>query len=233
MPAHYLRRGRQATCQATRRAQSTKRVKSKTSDRATQPPASDITRPGSGTPDGDEDLPGQYRSKSMSAPVADWLRKPSPASKASHKLFLDTAKHDGFLELGRAIRDRETRDAGLGDNEDKGSIQEYMLTKFYLFMRDCFPKGLTGVYAYISGDDVMEHLLCHKGETAPSRHKLSKQAEVTFLKLENWVAKGNNWREALKNTTTEAGKDRSGRGRSSSRKKLTSKAPGLHSPASR
>lgn len=216
-----------------RRAQSTKRVKSKTSDRATQPPASKIARLGSDTSDSDEDPPGQQRSESMSAPVADWLRKPSPASKASHKLFLDSAKHDGFLELARAIRDRETRDGAPGDKEDKGSIQEYMLTKFYLFMRDCFPKGLTGGYAHISGDDVMEHLLCHKGETAPSRHKLSKQAEVAFLKLENWVAKGQNWREALENATAETGKDKGGRARSSSRKKLTSKAPGLHSPAGR
>lgn len=183
--------------------------------------------------DSDEYPRRQPRSKSMSVPAADWLRKPSPASKASHKLFLDTAKHDGFLELARAIRDRETRDKDLGDKDDKWSIQEYMLTKFYLFMRDIFPKGLTGEYSHISGDDVMEHLLCHKGETAPSRHKLSKQAEFAFLKLENWVAKGKNWREALENANNETGKERDGQRKPSSRRKYTSKAPGLHSPAGR
>lgn len=159
----------------------------------------------------------RHRTRSMSVTAVDWLRVPT-GSRSAHRLFLDNVKNDGFMALSRAIRQKYPSQ----------ETQECMLTKFYLFMRDCLPHGLTGEYEHITGDDVMEHLLCCN-ETAPSRHRVTKQADVAFANLESWMAKGENWREAqsaLGNAESDTKQKRS-----NGRKKSTAKAPGLHSPA--
>lgn len=89
----------------------------------------------------------RHRAADKAAPTSWWLWAPTKASRTSHKSFLSAAKHDRILSLSRAIKDQ-------GD-----ATQELMLIKSYLFIRDCIPHGLTGAYAHILGDDVMEYLL--------------------------------------------------------------------------
>lgn len=150
----------------------------------------------------------RYGSRTMSSMATEWLRKPTTASRASHQAFVKNWKSDGFLSLGVAIK-------GRGDN-----TQECMFTKFYIFLRDCLPDGLVGDLGHIRGDDVMEYLLCHKGQTAPSRHKATVYATAAFTKLEAWMSKGKSWREARDCELSRSGKKRQG-----------PTAPGLHTPA--
>lgn len=149
-------------------------------------------------------------SQAKSVPTIDWLWKPTRGSRTAHKAFLDQAEDDGFLNFSLAIR-------GRGD-----TTQEYMVTRFYLFLRDCLSDGLVGAFGHVRGDDVMEHLLCHNGYMVPSLHKVTKQAEAAFAKLEMWMAKGKDWREAQQHDKKTA-----------TRKKHTGLAPGLHNPAGR
>lgn len=46
-------------------------------------------------------------------------------------------------------------------------------------------KGLSGSRAHISGNDPMRYLLCDANESARSRHKLTRDAEIAFGSLEN------------------------------------------------
>lgn len=54
----------------------------------------------------------------------------------------------------------------------------------------------------MSGNDVMSLLLCHQGEHAISRHRLSKDAETTFAILERWMSRGH-WEKALHTSRQE------------------------------
>lgn len=103
--------------------------------------------------------------------------------------------------------------------------QGKMLAKLYCFMLDYLPRGLTGQYGHINGNDLMTHLLCASGETAPSRHKLIKDAKAAWDELEQWMRKGQDWRQALQRARSEHGKQEP------SRRRASWKAPGLFSPA--
>ncbi|KAI0914037.1 hypothetical protein F4823DRAFT_574226 [Ustulina deusta] len=71
-----------------------------------------------------------------------------------------------------------------------------MLIKFYLFVRDFIPRGLTGSFSHIKGQDVMDYLLCHSEHTI-SRHKVTKAADTGFSELERWMGTSDNWQSAL------------------------------------
>lgn len=145
-----------------------------------------------------------------------WLWQPTGASRAAHKALLESSEQVDFMKFCAVLRRR-------GDTS-----QESMLTRFYLFMLDNLPQGLTGSFSHVDGNDVMDYLLCHKGASTPSRHKVTKQAEAAFIKLEEWMSKGATWREALERST-EANRERPKR--SGSRKKPDGVVAGLHSPA--
>ncbi len=98
-----------------------------------------------------------------------------------------------------------------------------MLIKFYLFVRDFIPRGLTGSFSHIKGQDVMDYLLCHSEHTI-SRHKVTKAADTGFSELERWMGTSDNWQSAL-----QCAKDAESNERG--RRKFGWKASGLHSPA--
>lgn len=72
-----------------------------------------------------------------------------------------------------------------------------MLTKVYFLLRGCLFEGFVGGLGYITRQDVMYHLLCYEGETISSWHKVMKQTEITFAKLERWMMRGNDWSEEV------------------------------------
>lgn len=156
------------------------------------------------------------RSSQMSSPAPDWLPHRRPRNTATTKILrrgaLESHKHrDWFLTLA-------------SDIEARDMVQGRMLAKFYLFLRDFIPKGLTGPFSHIRGRDVMNQLLCH-AETTASRHRVTRSAESGFTELEHWMKKYKTWQEALSGAKAEAEKART------SRKKHTDgKAPGLQSP---
>ncbi|KAK9792838.1 hypothetical protein SCARD494_06706 [Seiridium cardinale] len=151
-------------------------------------------------------VPG--RSKTRSAvPMSNWLPSQHPPiipTKALHLNFINANKHhDWFLRLAWAM------------NEDKGDeLQCRMLAKVYIFLREFMPQGLTGEFAHLQGDQIMHHLLCHKGEHQMSRHKMAKEADAAFAELQKWMA-GNDWTDYIRQPHV---------GRN------TWKAPALHSP---
>lgn len=96
----------------------------------------------------------------------------------------------------------------------------------YLFLRDCIPAGFTGNFKHLNGNDIMRHLLCHKGETTPSRHKATKYAEASFTKLEAWMARGSSWQTALEAAKSDIDQGKAVKGK----RNVDGLAPGLHSP---
>lgn len=144
---------------------------------------------------------------------ADWLPsagQPIVASRAQQSRYIEAHKDsDWFLRLATKIEAH-------GD-----ATQSKLLIKFYLFIRDFFPRGFIDQHAHIDGDDVMRHLLCHN-EHFVSRHKVSRAAETAFGELEKWMNGFATWQEALKLSKPP----NSGRG-----KKSGWQAPGLHTPA--
>lgn len=194
-------------------------VRARHADHLDQPPNSTtLDRAVSESGSGMADHSRAQRSTYKSTPATEWLYKHTTASKATHRSFLENSDHDGFLALGLAMKTR-------GD-----PIQECMFNKFYLFLHDNLPNGLTGKLAHILGDDVMGYLLCCS-ETAPSRHKLTKQAEAAFTKLQAWMAGGRNWREAQEAAASSVSADQEKQKRTGGRKRQSDLAPGLHSPA--
>ncbi|KAI0429639.1 hypothetical protein F5Y09DRAFT_356788 [Xylaria sp. FL1042] len=101
-----------------------------------------------------------------------------------------------------------------------------MFLKFYIFIRDFMPRGLVDNLAYIKGQDVMDHLLCH-AEHTPSRHRVSKAADVAFTELEQWMGSYSNWRSSIQQSGADAEKSRHRKKGDRKQRKL----PGLHSPA--
>lgn len=151
---------------------------------------------------------------------ADWLpytQQPLLSTKAMYtERFLHNHRHrDGILSLAWAM-----------DQERGDGQQSKWLSKVDVFLCDFIPRGLTGDYAHIAGDDVMEALLCHN-ETTATRHKVAKQAHVAFADLERWMARGADWKEALQKARAEVDDQRL----AGNKKKTGWKAPGLHSPA--
>ncbi|KAI1421247.1 hypothetical protein F5Y12DRAFT_38940 [Xylaria sp. FL1777] len=151
------------------------------------------------------------------APLSDWLplaRSTPMLSKPMHMKFIKSHKdRDWFLCLAWAM-----------DEHKDDQTQSRMLAKIYLLLRDYLPRGLTGKFAHIHGNDVVDHLLCHVGEHAMSRHKATRDADVAFTALEQWMKKGRNFTEAIQSARNERGED-------GSQKRRSWKAPGLYSPA--
>lgn len=106
-------------------------------------------------------------------------------------------------------------------------IQSKMVAKIYLFLRDFIPEGLTGPYAHIRGNDIMDQLLCHKKESTYSRHTVSTYANKVLIDLGHWQGTAKNWQEALRRGKAEADAEKY----STAKKKMAGRAPGLHSPA--
>ncbi|KAI3334351.1 hypothetical protein F4824DRAFT_502142 [Ustulina deusta] len=65
-----------------------------------------------------------------------------------------------------------------------------MLARLYCFLCDFVPRGLRGQFDHIGGDDVMGHMLCSDGDTAPSRHRFSKDAQAAWFELDTSMKKG-------------------------------------------
>lgn len=119
----------------------------------------------------------------------DWLplaRKDSGATRLSLHYIKANKHKDWFMGLAWAIHDFDT------------DTQCRMLAKVVLFLRDFLPRGFVGKFAHIRGNDVMRYLLCHDGEHTMSRHKVTVQADVAFDKLEAWMARRADWKDALK-----------------------------------
>ncbi|KAI0448452.1 hypothetical protein F5B21DRAFT_510133 [Xylaria acuta] len=139
-------------------------------------------------------------SPSAQAPLSDWLPlvRPTPMlSKPMHMKFIKAHKdRDWFLCLAWAM-----------DQHNDGQTQSRMLAKIYLLLRDYLPRGLTGKFGHIYGNDVIDHLLCQVGEHAISRHKATRNADIAFIALEQWIKKGRDFREAIQVARTERGED--------------------------
>lgn len=117
------------------------------------------------------------------------------AFKVLRKSNVDAHKHrDWFLNLACAM-------------DETAPAEGKMLTKFYLFLRDHIPHGLVGErFGHIRGNEVMDHLLSHPGESTPSRHNVTKHVTTALADLEQWMAKRKDWRDALAKGRQDAGK---------------------------
>lgn len=145
----------------------------------------------------------------------DWLPHQRPDNSTSAKVItrglLSAYSYcDWFLSRASAMEKQEP-------------VQARIFTKFYLFLRDFIPQGLTGRFAHIRGSDVMNLLLSHL-ETTPSRHRVAKQADMAFSDLESWMGSHRGWEDALRKAGNDVGK-------ASKKKQKDSRAPGLLSPA--
>lgn len=141
----------------------------------------------------------------------EWLplaREESLTKHMSMHLIKQEKHRDWFMNLAWAVTER-------GDQ-----TQGRMLAKTFLFLRDFRPRGLVADLAHVHGNDVMGHLLSNK-EHAVSRHKLTRDANDAFTELDEWMKKGNDWKEALRNAKAGAPGNKRNSGR----------APGLCSPA--
>lgn len=155
-----------------------------------------------------------------SASPVDWLPRTIPAdlpprAQYSRSIMQEYQHKDWFIALAVAI-ERDKADTN----------QSILLAKFYIFMRHFFPRGLTGDYSHIRGNEVMEQLLSH-GQTTPSRHKMGKFAESAFGELERWMSRGSTWRQALEQARAASNSSRA----AGNKRRVPWKAPGLHSPA--
>ena len=128
--------------------------------------------------------------------------------KQVNSRYVESHKNsDWFVQLAYVMNNNLENDP---ENDPKNGVQSKMFLKFYIFIRDFMPQGLTGNLSHIKGQDVMNHLLCH-AEYTPSRHKISKSADIAFANLEKWIGNSPNWNLSQQQAKT--------------------KAPGLHSPA--
>ncbi|KAI0448258.1 hypothetical protein F5B21DRAFT_510356 [Xylaria acuta] len=74
--------------------------------------------------------------------------------------------------------------------------QGKFLAKLYCLFVDFLPQGLVGCLGNINGNDIMDYLLVGLGETAPSRHKFSRDTEIAWVELESWMKMGKDWQDA-------------------------------------
>lgn len=152
-------------------------------------------------------------SKTGSPASTDWLPNLNPKYNLSSRwlrrdVWEDLGQADWFYSFALAL-------------DAKDAVQAKMVLKFYLFLRNFSPQGLTGQFAHISGRMVMTHLLS-QAETTPSRHKATKQADAAFAELELWMGKHETWQNALAGSRERL---------PGSNETVPRKAPGLHSPA--
>lgn len=126
----------------------------------------------------------------------DWLPQVRPEKIISghmDKRFMKARKdHDWFMALALAMSDHGY------------TMQGKMFGKLYLFLRDFSPQGLTGKLAHINGKDVMDYLYGQKTDPQPSRHKLTRDANAMFSKLEDWMSNGKDWATAMQNAQATA-----------------------------
>ncbi|KAM3511615.1 hypothetical protein MY11210_004769 [Beauveria gryllotalpidicola] len=88
-----------------------------------------------------------------------------------------------------AIESRHNEDWFLklasGTIQRGAAAQGKLFARFYCFMLDFIPGGLTGQrFEHLLGGDIMDHVLSSAGETAPSRHKLAREIEAAWNDLE-------------------------------------------------
>lgn len=192
-----------------------KKAHSSFSARSSQHTQLAVLGPSSSKPDDSiYDAAGLTMADRQCATSQAWLLRPTTVSRAMHRAFIAENQGDQFLSLAKALRNR-------GEE-----MQESMLTKSYLFLRDVLPEGLTRDLAHIRGDNVMRCLLSST-ELVPSRHKFTRQAETAFTKLDAWMSKSSNWREAKAKHAREPSH---GGGEKPGRRKHKALAPGLYSP---
>lgn len=136
-----------------------------------------------------------FSSLATSSRRGTWLPPQRPQLLLSQPLnaryIAENRANDWFLALASEVNERDP--------------QGRMLAKTYLFFRDFMPKGLTGEFGHLSGNKVMDYLLSHPGESAVSRHRLSRDAEVSFDELGKWMKNGTNWEEALRQSGADGG----------------------------
>lgn len=108
--------------------------------------------------------------RARSTPL-DWLPNVRPGGTSANIKVIRKGKvqerkdSDWFLALGAAM---EQRDA----------VQSRLFTKFYFFLGDFIPQGLSDdKFGHIGGNDVMDQLLSHPNESTALRHKLTKYAK--------------------------------------------------------
>lgn len=154
--------------------------------------------------------------------LVDWLpyqRTSSLPLKAPIMQLVGAQKHrDWFLAFVWLLHT---------DLDNGNKLQSKMLFKFYTFMCDFFPQGLTDNLSHFNGDEVMEYLT-HHNETSISRHAVTVSAKKAFTKLEEWMGHHTHWQQALDHAKSQY-EQRTGPGRKP--KKHGWKAPGLQSPA--
>lgn len=145
----------------------------------------------------------------------NWLPLARPQSALANPNLLRRAdiqakKHrDWFLAFASLI---ETEDGN----------QSWMLVKAYHFLRDFMPRGLTGRWSHIGGNELMALLLlCSPKDTAASRHKVTTGVEAGFRELSKWIQANKKWMRSRLDAGSEV---RPGK------KKPAVRAPGLRSP---
>ncbi|KAI1265526.1 hypothetical protein F5Y18DRAFT_54253 [Xylariaceae sp. FL1019] len=154
-----------------------------------------------------------------STTAMDWLplaREAPFLNRPADKNFIKTRKtRDWLVRFAFALSD-EARPV-------KQPQQGRMLAKVHVFLQDFIPGGLTGSFSHIHGDDVMRYLLSHSTEHTVSRHKLTKDAEIAFTQLQEWMSGCQNWQAALKRGNVGTG--------DTPKRRLSIKIPGHYSPA--
>lgn len=150
-------------------------------------------------------------------PSREWLpriRRTPILDKPFNVNFIKAMKaRDWFLTVAAAMVD------------EKHIFQAKMMAKVYLFLRDYMPRGLTGRFSHIQGDDVMSHLLCYTSDQAISKHRISRDATDAFTALEQWMEVEGGWKQALE-VYIARNTEKSGH-----KRKVSWWAPGLLSPA--
>lgn len=109
------------------------------------------------------------------------------------------------------------------NEQDPGHEPDHSLREVDVFAASPSDKiairGQSGPRTHGSGNDLMRHLLCAANESARSRHKLTRDAEIAFAELAGWMQRSKDWEGALRDATHDDGEADGG-------------APCLHSPAS-
>lgn len=163
-----------------------------------------------------------HTNSSAESSTTPWLEShresPFNSAKALNTTWIRNRKSEGwFLTLANAIY-----------TEFHDQAQARMLTKLYFFLLEFMPTGLTGRWAHIDGQNVMEYLLTHTAEGGVARNTVTKGSAASFDALEKWMDGGNTWQDALEISRSGA---RKSKGLNGAGKKDAAKAKGLHSPA--
>lgn len=100
----------------------------------------------------------------------DWLPQARPTLLMSDKRIMvlveNKMDHHWFLLFAMSLYEQQEGNQGV------------MVAKVYAFLYDHMPKGLTGKWAAIRGNDVMEILLCEKKELSVTRRKATSSAQA-------------------------------------------------------